>query len=128
MMRTTRRALQTVDSAYSMQKQTVPTAVVHDAWMNVSRCTETNISWTDYTTTRVTHDTITAGALFTVDRGMTLVSLSPNSIFDVLAAAADQFWDFVRCDYEVVQTWSKWHVHVLAANVGNTSSARMDRV
>jgi hypothetical protein len=117
MIRTTRRALQTVDSAYSMQKQAVPTAAVHNAWMNVSRRTETNVSWADYTATRATHDPITAGALFTIDRGMALVNLSPNSIFDVLAAAADQLWSFVRCDYEAVQTCSKWRVHVLAASV-----------
>lgn len=117
MVRTTRRALQTVDAAYSMQKQAVPTAAVNDAWINVSRRKEANVSWSDYSTARVTNDQITAGALFTVDRGLALVSLSPNSIFDVLAAAADQLWDFVRCDYEAVQTCSKWRVHVIAASV-----------
>jgi hypothetical protein len=117
MVRTTRRALQTVDSAYSMQKQAVPTAAVHDAWINVSRRGDANVSWADYSAARATNDAITAGALFTVDRGMALVGLSPNSIFDVLASAADQLWDFVRCDYEAVQTCSKWRVHVLAASV-----------
>jgi hypothetical protein len=117
MVRTTRRALQTVDVAYSMQKQAVPTEAVDDAWINVSRRGEANVSWADYTTARVTHGPITAGALFTVDRALAMVSLSPNFIFDVIAAAADQLWDFVKCDYEAVQTCSKWRVHVLAASV-----------
>ena len=117
MIRTTRRAFQTVDAAYTMQKQAVPTSAVKDAWINVSRRGEANVSWPDYTTARATHDPITAGVLFAVDRGLALVNLSPNSIFDVLAATADQLLDFVRCDYEAVQTCSKWRVHVLTASV-----------
>jgi len=117
MLRTTRRALQTVDAAYSMQKQSVPKSDVNDAWINVSRRGEANLSWSDYTAARATNDPITAGALFVIDWVMALVSLSPNSIFDVLAAAADNLWEFVRCDYEAVQTCSKWRVQVLAASV-----------
>jgi hypothetical protein len=117
MLRTTRRALDTVDSAYSMQKQAVPADDVRNAWVNVSRRGEVNISWSDYSAARAANDPITAGALFVADGALAFVGLTPTSIFDVLAAGADELWHFIRCDYESVQTCSKWRVHVLIASV-----------
>jgi hypothetical protein len=117
MLRTTRRALGTVDDAYSMQKQALPAQSVDGAWLNISRRGKVNVSWSDYTAVRASHDTIIASVLFTADRGLALFNQSPNSIFDVLAAAADELWDFVRCDYEALQTCSKWHRHVVTATV-----------
>jgi len=117
MLRTTRRALGSVDTAYSMEKQAVPAASVRRAWVNVSRRDEVNMSWSDYAALRASHDSVVAGVLFAADRGLAAFGQSPNSIFDVLAAAADEVYHFIRCDYEALQTCSKWHRHVVAASV-----------
>ncbi len=117
MMRTTRRALETVDAAYSMQQQAVPAADVSGAWVNISRRDGVSVSWADYSATRASHDPITAAALVAADRALAVAGLSPSAIFDVLAAGADELWHFVRCDYEAVQTCSKWRAHVLVAGV-----------
>jgi hypothetical protein len=117
MLRTTRRALSTVDVAYSMKKQAVPADSVQQAWINISRRGDVNVSWTDYGAVRASHDPLTATALVAINWCMAIVNLSPNYIFDVFAAAADELWDFVKCDYEAVQTCSKWRVHVLVASL-----------
>jgi hypothetical protein len=117
MLRTTRRALGTIDAAYSMTKQVVPAAAVRDAWVNVSRSREANLSWEDYSAVRATNDPVTAGALFAAGQALAAVRLSPNSFFDVAAAAADELWRFFRCDYEAVQTCSKWRVRLVPAAI-----------
>jgi len=117
MLSTTRRALGTIDKAYSMQDEKVPADSVEHAWIKVSRRNEVNVSWTDYAAVRALHDPVTAAVLFAVDWVMARVGLSPNYIFDVLAAAAEELWYFVKCDYEAVQTCSKWRVHVLIASI-----------
>jgi hypothetical protein len=117
MLRTTRRALSTVDVAYSMQKQSVPADSMHQSWINISRRGDVNVSWTDYDAVRATHDPLTAAVLVVIDWFMSAVNMSPSYIFDVFAAAADELWDFVKCDYEAVQTCSKWRVHVLVASL-----------
>jgi hypothetical protein len=116
MLRTTRRALDTVDSAYSMKKQSVPAEDVRDTWINISRRGNISVSWADYGAARPGHDPITAGALFAADRALALAGLTPTSIFDLLAAGADEIWHFVRCDYESLQTCSKWRAHVLVTS------------
>jgi hypothetical protein len=117
MLRTTRRALSTVNVAYSMEKQAVPADSVQHAWINISRRGDVNVSWTDYGAVRTTHDPLTAGALVVIQFFMAGVNLSPSYIFDVFAAAADELWDFVKCDYEALQTCSKWRAHVLVASL-----------
>ena len=117
MLRTTRRALSTVGVAYSMEKQSVPAAEMKDAWINISRSHDANVSWSDYGAVRATHDPVTAAVLVAIHVCMGVVSLSPNYIFDLLAAAADELWTVVRCDYEAVQTCSKWRAHVLVATM-----------
>jgi hypothetical protein len=107
MLSTTRRALSTIDMAYSMQKQTAPADSVEQAWINVSRRDEVNVSWTDYTSLRASHDPVTAAVLLAIDWVMSKLRLSPNYIFDVFAATADELWYFVKCDYEAVQLCSK---------------------
>jgi hypothetical protein len=117
MLRTTRRALDTIDAAYSMQKQAVPAEDIHDTWINISRRGEVNVTWAEYSVSRTDRDPITAAVLFAVDRALALAGLAPTSIFDVLAAGADELWHFVRCDYESLQTCSKWRAHVVVTSV-----------
>jgi hypothetical protein len=117
MLRRTRQALSSVDSAYNMQKQAVPASSVSKAWINVTRRSEVNISWSNYDAVRVSHDPVIANILYAADRALAVVNLTPNIIFDVLAAAADELWHFIRCDYESLQTCSKWRAHVLVSSV-----------
>ena len=117
MLRTTSRALGTLDSAYSMQKQAVPAASVDQAWLNVTRRSDVNVSWADYGAVRAAHDPITSAALFAADRCLAAFSLSPSHIFDLFAAAADELFHFIKCDYEAMQTCSKWRAHVLVSIV-----------
>ncbi len=63
------------------------------------------------------HGAVTAAVLFVIDWLMATVSLSPNYIFDVLAAAAGELWFVAKCDYEAVQTCSKWRVRVMIASI-----------
>ena len=117
MLRTTSRALRTIDESYSMQKQAVPVESVDKAWLNVTRRSDVNVSWADYGAVRAAHDPITSAALFVADRCLAVVSLSPSYIYDLLAAAADELWTFIKCDYEAMQTCSKWRAHVLVSSV-----------
>ncbi len=107
MLRTTGRALQTLDEAYSMKKQAVPADSVDKAWLNVSRRKEVNVSWADYGAVRASYDPMTSAALFAADRCMATVNLSPSYVYDLFAAAADELWTFVKCNYEALQTCSK---------------------
>jgi predicted secreted protein len=117
MLRTTRRAMLSVGKAYSMQDQSVPVVSVRDAWVNVSRRSEVNVSWADFNAVPGSNDPVVALTLFSADRLLAFVNISPNSIFDVIASGADQFWNFVQCDYEAMQTCSKWHRHIVPAAI-----------
>jgi hypothetical protein len=117
MLRTTMRVMDTIDVAYTMQKQALPVSSVDKAWINISRRGEVNVSWADYTAARASNDPVVAAVLFVADRALAAVNLSPDGVFDVLAAAADELWTFIRCDYESVQTCSKWRVNVLVASI-----------
>jgi hypothetical protein len=90
---------------------------VRDAWVNVSRRSEVNVSWADFNAVPGSNDPVVALTLFSADRLLAFVNISPNSIFDVIASGADQFWNFVQCDYEAMQTCSKWHRHIVPAAI-----------
>jgi hypothetical protein len=100
-----------------MKKQSVPADSVDKAWLNVSRRKEVNVSWADYGAVRASHDPITSAALFAADRCLATVNLSPSYVYDLFAAAADELWTFVKCDYEALQTCSKWRAHVLVTSI-----------
>jgi hypothetical protein len=117
MLKTTRRALDTIGDAYSMQKQAVPVDSVRNAWVNVSRRGEANITWADFNAVPAANDPVVAVALFGAANVLAAVKVTPNSIFDVLALWTDELWNFVRCDYQSLQTCSKWHRHIVPATV-----------
>ena len=117
MLRTTRRALGSVGAAYSMDKQAVPEPAVRNAWVNVSRRGEANVSWADFSAVPTARDPVVAGSLFAADRVLSVAGLTPNVIFDVACAAAGELWRFIRCDYEALQTCSNWKVRIVPAAV-----------
>jgi hypothetical protein len=117
LLRSTRSALTTVDSAYTMQKQSTPRGSLSKAWVNISRRNDTDLSWTDYTALRASQDPLNAAVLLASSWLLALVNVSPNYIFDALAAVAEELWHLVKCDYEAVQTCSKWRVHILLAGI-----------
>ncbi len=117
MLRTTLLAMASLESAYSMQTQARPATSVETSWLNVSRRGEVSVSWADPSALQASHGPVVATALFWADRALAAVHQSPNAVYDVMAAVADELWHFVRCDYEAMQTCSKWRRHVAIASV-----------
>ena len=115
MLRNTDVAFKHIGSAYSKKTQMTPVSSIQESWIKVDRHSDVNISWADYDALLVSEGVITGTVLWFVDYVMSLLQASPNFVFDVSASAIQELLMAVQCDFESVQTCSKWRVHFSSA-------------
>jgi hypothetical protein len=115
MLRNTDTAFSHIGSAYSKENQSKPVSSMHDAWVKVQRRSEVNVSWSDYDAMLASEGVVTASVLWLIEFIMSLFESSPNLVFDVSASGIEELVTAIKCDFEAVQTCSKWRVHVFTA-------------
>jgi hypothetical protein len=115
MLRNTEVAFKHIGISYSKQNQMTPVSSIEESWITVERRSDVNITWADYDALLVSEGVITGTVLWFVDYVMSLVQASPNFVFDVSASAIQESLKAVQCDFESVQTCSKWRVNFSSA-------------
>ena len=117
MLRNTDFAFSHIAVAYSKKNERTPVSSIQEAWVKVERHSEVNISWVDYNTLLETEDVVTVSVLWFIEFIMSLFQSSPNLVFDVSVSGIEELVNAVKCDFESVQTCSKWRVHVFNAAI-----------
>jgi hypothetical protein len=84
-------------------------STINSAWIVVPAI-DTGIPWEKVSEK---YDVLTDTALRLFDYLLGLVGLERRDIYDVIAAAIDEFPHVVRCDIKAVQTCYKWKKHAL---------------
>jgi hypothetical protein len=117
LLRNTDRAFSHIGVSYSKKNERTPVSSVQDAWVAVERRSDVNVSWADYDALLVSEGVVTASVLWFIEFLMSLFQASPNLVFDVSASAIEELLTAVQCDFESVQTCSRWRVHFFSALV-----------
>ena len=117
MLRNTDVAFSHIGVSYSKKNERTPASSMQEAWLTVERRPDVNVSWADYDAMLVSEGVVTASVLWFIEFLMSLFAASPNLVFDVSASAIEELLTAVQCDFESVQTCSKWRVHFFSALV-----------
>jgi hypothetical protein len=108
-------AFRHIGVSYSKSNERKPAHSIREAWVKIERRAEANVSWNDYDALLESEGVLTASVLWFIDFFMSLFQYSPNLIFDVSASTIEESLTAITCDFESVQTCSKWRVRVVNA-------------
>jgi hypothetical protein len=96
-------------ASYASEVRQDVSSAINSAWIVVPAI-DTGIPWEKVSEK---YDVLTDTALRLFDYLLGLVGLERRDIYDVIAAAIDEFPHVVRCDIKAVQTCYKWKKHAL---------------
>jgi hypothetical protein len=97
-------------ASYAADVRQEVSSSINAAWLVVAANIDTGIPW-DAVAEK--YDVVTDAALWLFDYLLSLVGWKRRDIYNVIAAAIDEFPHVVRCDIKAVQTCYKWKKHAL---------------
>jgi len=97
-------------ASYAADVRQEVSSSINSAWIAIDAVIDTGIPW-DAVAEK--YDVVTDAALWLVDYLLGLVGWTRRDIYNVMAAAINEFPHVVRCDIKAVQTCYKWKKHAL---------------